>query len=675
MHISSERKSFQRGQDQSIVDVSMWPISTLRFARSGIQKHVVFVVAVECVCFALLPKTRAHNAAPVIQIGSGLVSGLQFELEGKIVDAYLGIPYAQPPVGELRFKKPSPVSPWDGIYNATAKPTPCHQVPVPLLGLTKLNYANASEDCLYVNVWKPSQPGCSLQQNCTKELLPVFVYFHGGAFQWGDSSLLVYDPANFVALTDVVFVTFNYRLGIFGFLSLEAPDMPSNVGIWDQHMVLEWVRDNIASFGGDPRQVTIGGQSAGATSAALHAASPRSKGLFKRIITQSGSPLSMVLSIFFRGEGKFINTAVLLGCYDVKMTFSEQRKQVISCLRKLDASFIMRKIENLEFLQQLFAPFDKDDFLPFSVLSPEPWKQLHVEDVLLGTTTDEGTMFFSFLADSFPQAAEVLATQYRTVVTVVISQAMNIPMSAAKELVLAYFGGHEVEHSYTEVRDIICEIFADAVFNCPSQLFADSAAEQGIRTHRYLFAYKSTHSFFPKWMGVAHTEDLFYTMGSLPFLRDKSRYTDVLGSLGKRYLATQDYTSEEEQFMKDVVSAWGAFVRSGKPTIPRDGVIWPSYGADKRQMLVLRPDNFTVVNDMKTDRCALWKPILYRKDAQEVPVTSSTTTGKTKKHGSPQLGKTKPTHRKPENSGSKSYQSSIAVSFMVLSTLAALPLL
>ncbi|XP_050035949.1 acetylcholinesterase-1-like [Dermacentor andersoni] len=651
----------------------MWHISTAQFVRSSIHKLIVLVVAVECVCFALLSKTTAHNAAPVVRIGSGLVSGLQFELGGKILDAYIGIPYAQPPVGELRFKKPRPVSPWDGIYNATTKPTPCHQVPVPLLGLTKLNYTKASEDCLYVNVWKPSQPGCREQRNCTNELLPVLVYFHGGAFQWGDSALLVYDPANFVALTEIVFVTFNYRLGIFGFLSLETSDMPSNVGLWDQHMVLEWVRENIASFGGDPRQVTIGGQSAGATSVALHAASPRSKGLFKRIITQSGSPLSMVLNIFFRGEGKFINTAVLLGCYDVKMTFSEQRKQVISCLRKLDASFIMRKVEKLNFLQQIFSPFDKDEFLPFSVLSPEPWKQLHVEDVLLGTTTDEGTMFFSFLSDSFPQASEVLATQYRTVVTVVISQAMNIPVSTAKELVLAYFGGHEVEHSYNEVRDIICEIFADAVFNCPTQLFADSAAEQGIRTHRYLFAYKSTHSFFPKWMGVAHTEDLFYTMGSLPFLRDKSRYTDVLGSLGKKYLATQDYTSEEEQFMKDVVSAWGAFVRTGKPTIPRAGVIWPLYGVDKRQMLVLRPENFTIVNDMKTDRCAIWRPIFYRKDAQEVPVTSSTT-AKTKKHGSPPLWKTKYTDRKPENGGSTYDQNLCGVFLVVLSTLAALPL-
>lgn len=652
----------------------MGHISTTVFERSRVHRHVVFVVVIECICVALIPTVSAHNPAPVVQIDSGLVSGVQLEQGGKMLDAYLGIPYAQPPVGDLRFQKPRRVMQWDGVYNATAKPSPCHQVPVPLLGLTKLNYTTASEDCLYVNVWKPSEPDCSEKRNCTRELLPVFVYFHGGAFQWGDSALLVYDPANFVALTDVVFVTFNYRLGIFGFLSLEASDMPGNVGLWDQNMVLKWVRDNIASFGGDPRQVTIGGQSAGATSAALHAVSPHSKDLFKRLITQSGSPLSMVLNIFFRGEAKFINTAALLGCYDVKIPFSEQRQEVINCLRKLDASFIMRKIENLDFLQQLFSPLDEDEFLPLSILSSGPWKQLHVDDVLLGTTTDEGTMFFSFLSDSFPQASEILATQYRTVVTVVISQAMNIPIATAKEIATAYFGGYEVEHTYEEVRDIICEIFADAVLNCPTQLFADSAAEQGVRTHRYLFAHKSTHSFFPEWMGVAHTEDLFYTVGSLPFLKDKSRYTDVLGSLGRKYLATQDYTSKEEQFMKDVVSAWGAFVRTGKPTIPRAGVSWPSYAVDKRQMILLKqPENFTVVTDMRTERCALWRPVLYRNDAKEAPTTSATTTPKTTKQHIPK--KAKPSDKKPGNNGSWFRNNFTTTLFMTLWTLAAHTLL
>ncbi|KAL3223133.1 hypothetical protein MRX96_027738 [Rhipicephalus microplus] len=643
----------------------MWHTSTPCFDRSGIAKHVL-VVTIEYACVALLAQASASGPAPVVRINSGLVSGLQFEQGGKMLDAYLGIPYAEPPVGDLRFQKPRLVTPWTGVYNATAKPTPCHQVPVPLLGLTNLNYTRASEDCLYVNVWKPSQRNCSEQRNCTTELLPVFVHIHGGAFQWGDSALLVYDPANFVALTNIVYVTFNYRLGIFGFLSLETPDMPGNVGLWDQNMVLKWVRDNIASFGGDPRQVTLGGQSAGATSAALHAVSPHSRYLFKRLITQSGSPLSMVLNIFFRGEGKFINIAATLGCCDVKIPFTEQRSKVIDCLRKLDASFIMRKIESLDFLQQLFSPVDRDEFLPLSILSPEPWKQLHVEDVLLGTTTDEGTMFFNFLTDSFPQASEVLATQYRTVSTVVISQAMNVPVATAKEIVAAYFGGHEVEHSFDEVRDTVCDIFADAVFNCPTQLFADSAAEQGVGTHRYLFAHKSTHSFFPKWMGVAHTEDLFYTVGSLPFLKDKSRYTDVLGTLGKKFLATQDYTSEEEEFMEDVVSAWGAFVRTGKPTIPRAGVTWPSYGVDKRRMLVLKPGNFSVITDMKTERCALWRPILYRNDAHDGSTKSHTTTPESMKQQDPKSQKTKPDYRKPGNNGSSFHQNFLTIFFATL---------
>ncbi|KAH9368397.1 hypothetical protein HPB48_012673 [Haemaphysalis longicornis] len=426
------------------------------------------------------------------------------EVSGKHLHAYLGIPYAEPPVSDLRFKRPRQVSPWEGVYNATSKPPACRQVSVSLFGFAKLNYSEASEDCLYVNVWKPSQPPCSKGQNCPSRSLPVVVYFHGGGFQWGDSALMIYDPANFVALTDVVFVTFNYRLGFFGFLSLDTEPVPGNVGLWDQNMVLKWVRKNIASFGGNPEEVTIAGHSAGATSVALHTASPHSKGLFKRVIMQSGAPVSMVLTLFFSGQGKFINIAGSLGCYDTNTTFDGQINDVVSCLRQLDAGFIINKLENINFLKRIFAPVDNDEFLPFSVLSSKPWQNLNVENVLLGTTANEGSMFFHFLQNAFSVVDDLLATQYRTVSTVVLSQALHIPMSEAREIVFSYFGDYGVEHSYEEVRDVISDMFADATFNCPTQLFAEDAAQQGIGTHRYIFSYKPTHSFFPEWMGVAH---------------------------------------------------------------------------------------------------------------------------------------------------------------------------
>ncbi|KAH6929825.1 hypothetical protein HPB50_005976 [Hyalomma asiaticum] len=235
------------------------------------------------------------------------------------------------------FKSRDQFLPGKECTTATSKPKACKQLPCPLIPTMTLDYTNASEDCLYVNVWKPTSVCAESQASC-KRKVPVYVFVHGGGFQWGDSALLIYDAANFVALTDLIVVTFNYRVGINGFLSLEIPEIPGNMGLWDQNMVLKWVQRNIASFGGDPNEVTLGGQSAGSTSVGLHAMSPHSKGLFKRAIMQSGSPLSMIATIYFRGEGKFISAAGALGCYDAKKTLKEQLKEVIVCLRRLDSN-------------------------------------------------------------------------------------------------------------------------------------------------------------------------------------------------------------------------------------------------------------------------------------------------------------------------------------------------
>ncbi|CAN7982510.1 unnamed protein product [Ixodes hexagonus] len=211
------------------------------------------------------------------------------------VDAFYGVPYAKPPVGELRFRKPKPAEPWSGTYNATTKPAACSQLDIRFIKDVTLHYQNASEDCLYMNVWRPSGT-CRSAESCDGKL-PVVIFIYGGGFQWGDSGLFLYDAANFVALSDVVFVSFNHRLGILGFLSVGTSDLPGNLGFWDQLLALKWVQQNIARFGGNPNDVTLAGHSAGAISAGLHAISQQSKGLFHRLIMQSATPLSLCSDI------------------------------------------------------------------------------------------------------------------------------------------------------------------------------------------------------------------------------------------------------------------------------------------------------------------------------------------------------------------------------------------
>jgi para-nitrobenzyl esterase len=214
------------------------------------------------------------------------------------VKIFMGIPFAAPPVGELRWKAPQPVQAWKGLRECIKPPASAMQKkPMPFFCWTKeflIPDEPVSEDCLYLNIWTPAKTG--------KDKLPVIVWIHGGAFTGGSGTVPLYD-GEAMARKGVVFITINYRLGIFGFLahpelSAEAGNgVSGNYGILDQIAALQWVHDNIAAFGGDPACVTIAGQSAGAMSVNMLAVSPLAKGLFHRAIAQSGGMFGKNFSI------------------------------------------------------------------------------------------------------------------------------------------------------------------------------------------------------------------------------------------------------------------------------------------------------------------------------------------------------------------------------------------
>ncbi|MDE2966326.1 MAG: carboxylesterase/lipase family protein [Chloroflexota bacterium] len=194
---------------------------------------------------------------------------------------FRGVPFAAPPVGELRFKAPRPIEPWDGVREAKSfgpislqAPNEMLEALLPVSDPPQLQ----SEDCLYLNVWTPGLDGAR----------PVMIWIHGGAFTIGSGSEDYYDGANLASRGDVVIVTINYRLGALGFLNLPALG-ETNFGMRDQVAALQWVQANIANFGGDPGNVTIFGESAGGMSVASLMASPESAGLFQKAIPQSGA--------------------------------------------------------------------------------------------------------------------------------------------------------------------------------------------------------------------------------------------------------------------------------------------------------------------------------------------------------------------------------------------------
>jgi para-nitrobenzyl esterase len=219
-----------------------------------------------------------------VHVDGGLISGAAGS--SPEVRAYKGIPYAAPPTGDLRWKSPKPAASWQGVRDAKQFSAACYQTPYPKTSIYYRDAEPLSEDCLYLNVWTAAKSN--------RERRPVMVWVYGGALTRGSSSIPTYD-GEALAKMGVVLVSFNYRLNIFGFfahpeLTKESDRGSSgNYGLLDQIAVLEWVQKNISAFGGDPKRVTIFGESAGSWSVNYLMASPLAKGLFQRVIGESGA--------------------------------------------------------------------------------------------------------------------------------------------------------------------------------------------------------------------------------------------------------------------------------------------------------------------------------------------------------------------------------------------------
>ena len=231
------------------------------------MKNRILILVVLLLCACARHVSRHETSADTLAATQyGEVQG--FAAAG--VKTWLGIPYAAPPVGELRFRRNQPPIPWQGVKKCVA----FGNKPIQYMNMFGLERSRvpASEDCLYLNVWAPL--------NAAKDArLPVFVWIYGGAYHMGEGSDPMYDGASF-ARDGVVFVNFNYRVGPLGFYDFSMYDkrFESNCGVSDQIAALRWVRDNIAAFGGDPNNVTIAGESAGGTGVYNMLASPAAKG-------------------------------------------------------------------------------------------------------------------------------------------------------------------------------------------------------------------------------------------------------------------------------------------------------------------------------------------------------------------------------------------------------------
>ncbi|CAH1997714.1 unnamed protein product [Acanthoscelides obtectus] len=337
--------------------------------------------------------------------------------EGRKYASFEGIPYAKPPIGDLRFAEPHPAEPWVGVWNATK----IYECPHTTM-IDRTQNPSGDEDCLYLNVYIPVRKQL--------EKLDVVIHIHGGGFIYGYSNEFIGEK--YVMDRDLILVTFNYRIGALGFLSTGDEVVPGNNGLRDQTLVLHWVQNNIESFNGNPKSVTLTGFSAGAASLHLHYLTPHSKGLFHRGISLSGSALNP-WTIRLNPLKNARRLAKSVGCE------MDDTKKMVMCLKSRPASQLVVHTGRLHYYGGmpfcLFQPVvDKYAKKPFLEDLPENLlKAGRVLDVpwMASYTKDDGLMGLLVITDSIQQLNE----QWTEVGHYMI-QTDDIPLSVQQEALL-----------------------------------------------------------------------------------------------------------------------------------------------------------------------------------------------------------------------------------------------
>ncbi|XP_028626189.1 carboxylesterase 1D [Grammomys surdaster] len=534
---------------------------------------------------------------PVVNTVKGKVLGKYASLEGfaQPVAVFLGIPFAKPPLGSLRFAPPQPAEPWSFVKNTTSYPPMCSQDAVGGQVLSEL-FTNRkeniplhfSEDCLYLNIYTPAD----LTKNSR---LPVMVWIHGGALVVGGAS--TYDGLALSAHENVVVVTIQYRLGIWGFFSTGDEHSRGNWGHLDQVAALHWVQDNIANFGGNPGSVTIFGESAGGFSVSVLVLSPLAKNLFHRAISESGVSLTAVL---FATDAKPIANLVgtLSGC---KTTTSAV---MVHCLRqKTEDELLETSLKlNLFKLDLLGNPKESYPFLPTvvdGVVLPKTPEEILAEKsfntvpYIVGINKQEFGWIIPMLM-GYPLSEGKLDQKtantllWKSYQTLKISENM-IPVASEK-----YLGGTD---DPAKKKDLFQDLIADVIFGVPSVMVSRSHRDAGASTYMYEFEYRPSFvsDLRPKEVLGDHGDEIFSVFGS-PFLKDGA-------------------SEEETNLSKMVMKFWANFARNGNPNgggLPH----WPEY--DQKEGYLKIGASTQAAQRLKDKEVAFWAE-LRAKEAAERP--------------------------------------------------------
>ncbi|XP_064621091.1 carboxylesterase 5A-like [Lineus longissimus] len=579
-----------------------------------------FCILLLVVCAAAtVTSQRLSQVTANTSVGS--ITGMQehVELFGENyqLNVFRGIPYAEAPVGELRFKRPVSKAYFNNGFNATAYGDGCPQAfAMEFMDISHI--FSTSEDCLSLNIYAPTTANATNKK-------PVMVFIHGGSWVVGASRQ--YDGRPLAAYGDVVLVTINYRLGPLGFLNTGDSNGRGNNGLFDELLALHWVKDNIGDFGGDAGVVTVFGESAGGVETSLHAISPLSagKGLLHRAIPQSGAAIFPTPDHFAIVQNPLEKAKVLadfLGCT------TTDNQAMVECLRSKSPENLMEKGNLVSTAEKANAwrPSVDGEFvpeLPANLFTnsgrTDAYSAFFSIDLMIGSNSADGDVAMislePFLPKNFSMSKDLLVGFMSDFVK-------SVPDGVTKAILHEYVS--PVDMNGVEGRDTMIDFLTDTLFIGPAVATAQTHTKMttDAKTYMYFFDYalnNLTHSKYRPGM-VAHGMELIYLFPSLDMNDTNSRLA---------------FTDDDQQFSKTMMTYWTNFAKYGNPngnmsdlTRPKVDKEWPEFTLGNHQYLDLGSNatdiQITARKDLRAEKMSFWldyAPFLLNNTCTELPAT------------------------------------------------------
>ena len=504
------------------------------------------------------------TSTPVVETRQGKLQGL---VEDDL-HVFRGVPFAAPPVGDLRFRAPQPHEPWDGVRAANEVGYGSMQMFAPGLELLGAWEMPVDEDCLTLNIWSPGLDDAKR---------PVLFWIHGGAFSAGSGATPIYDGQHLARRGDVVVVTINYRLGALGFLYNQAlsegeATNSGNYGMRDQIAALQWVRDHIAQFGGDPNNVTIFGESAGGMSVGVLLGAPEAEGLFQRAIPQSGAchhamPKDIAEEVARRFcailEVSPDDADALRGVPAQDILDAQGAMQINRETAMLTGRYVMP-----------FMPVVEGGFLETLPIEGVRGGRSKDVDLLTGTIEDEWTLLAAIGGLNAMDEAGA-----RGALSVTAGDA-----EAAGNLYEHYRDVRAARGAASDPLTVFDSVMTDYVFRIPADRLLDAHSAQDGEGRSYSYLFNQQSPALDGRLRAPHAIDIPFVFGTCDAMRV--------------FVGEDPQTDQLTGFVMD---AWINFARSGNPsTQSLPG--WPQYRADQRYTMVLGPDVKTIREDREAER-------------------------------------------------------------------------